>query len=367
MSKTLGSKLKHLITESFRILGGTLLLVPMQAKPAKLTQARALYAQGKVEQAMDVYFDILKHNPKCKEALDELASRAIEQGLNETAHRVLMISTKHYPQSPTTLLNWAFYHQGCHQFEMAATFFETVLKKSPQSVTAKYFLAALKKEETPQKAPIEYVKYVFDSYASRFDHALLKTLQYRAPDNLVKLLKRHINPPQKILDLGCGTGLSGQALLQAYPNLELMVGVDASEQMLSVAQHKKIYHKLYHQEIYDYLENTNEQFDLIVMCDVLPYFGDLKPLFLLIQSKLTETGSFCMCAERAEHGYGLATTGRYKHSAEYIESLLPLTGLHYVSCEISTIRHERGEPVPGLHYLLSNAESVGKLSIDGAA
>src|SRR5690606_13666564 len=113
--------------------------------------ARKLYADGAIEQSIEVYLDILHKNPTCKEALDELVAHAIEIGFFDIAHKMLMETTRYYPQSVNTLLNWGFYHQRTEQYEMAAVFLQTVLKKDPNSVTAKYFLATLKETEQPEK------------------------------------------------------------------------------------------------------------------------------------------------------------------------------------------------------------------------
>ncbi|MEZ2321626.1 MAG: class I SAM-dependent methyltransferase [Microcoleus sp.] len=51
-------------------------------------------------------------------------------------------------------------------------------------------------------------------------------------------LKRlEINPGERILDLGCGTGVLIQRLLQVAPASEV-VGIDASAEMLEIAKHK---------------------------------------------------------------------------------------------------------------------------------
>ncbi|WP_052055615.1 class I SAM-dependent methyltransferase [Myxosarcina sp. GI1] len=65
--------------------------------------------------------------------------------------------------------------------------------------------------------------------------------RFAAPPNEIKLRQQAIakikNQPQKILDLGCGTGSSTLILKQAFPEAEL-TDLDISPYMLLVAEHK---------------------------------------------------------------------------------------------------------------------------------
>ena len=65
--------------------------------------------------------------------------------------------------------------------------------------------------------------------------------RFAAPPNEIKQRERAIaaieNKPQRILDLGCGTGSSTLMLKQAYPDAEV-TGLDLSPYMLKIAEHK---------------------------------------------------------------------------------------------------------------------------------
>jgi len=61
-----------------------------------------------------------------------------------------------------------------------------------------------------ERAPIQYIENVFDSYANTFDTHLRQVLKYQAPEKLVALVTQHSTPTAEkwnVLDLGCGTGL----------------------------------------------------------------------------------------------------------------------------------------------------------------
>ncbi|CAM9448829.1 unnamed protein product [Laminaria digitata] len=96
---------------------------------------------------------------------------------------------------------------------------------------------------TPLAAPREYVVGLYNSYAETFDSHLQGALGYRTPTVIVETLgvlfpgKRWA----RCLDLGCGTGLSGQAASSVCHRL---AGVDLSPAMVQRARQKKVYHRL---------------------------------------------------------------------------------------------------------------------------
>ncbi len=56
----------------------------------------------------------------------------------------------------------------------------------------------------------------------------------------LRWLQQHGVQPQRILEIGCGTGVNLAALARAFPNAEL-VGVDISPEMLKQAQKRLQY------------------------------------------------------------------------------------------------------------------------------
>ena len=86
---------------------------------------------------------------------------------------------------------------------------------------------------TSTEPPKEYVKNLFDDYAERFDDSLIKQLGYKLPF-LVKELIIKLDPKrktfEKVIDLGCGTGLTGKKLRDISNNLS---GTDLSSNMVA--------------------------------------------------------------------------------------------------------------------------------------
>src|SRR5262249_37379501 len=72
-----------------------------------------------------------------------------------------------------------------------------------------------------------YVRELFDQYAPRFD-AALAGLSYSAPALLRDAVMAERKRFGTMLDLGCGTGLAGEAF---RPHVDWLVGVDLAPKM----------------------------------------------------------------------------------------------------------------------------------------
>ncbi|CAM9162548.1 unnamed protein product [Choristocarpus tenellus] len=97
--------------------------------------------------------------------------------------------------------------------------------------------------QLPVVAPPEYVVGLYNSYASNFDTHLTVSLGYRTPQALRGAVEAALPGRRWIrcLDLGCGTGLSGQAVVSLCHRL---IGIDLSPAMVERARVKGVYHRL---------------------------------------------------------------------------------------------------------------------------
>src|SRR6185503_1038449 len=80
-------------------------------------------------------------------------------------------------------------------------------------------------EATPAMTGV-YVRRLFDQHAPEFDQALVERLDYVGPQLLLTAVRPHAKAPLRIgsmLDLGCGTRLSGTAV---RPSCVWLIGVD---------------------------------------------------------------------------------------------------------------------------------------------
>ena len=107
-----------------------------------------------------------------------------------------------------------------------------------QGATAR--LALIGRARRAAALPQAYVARLFDDYAPRFDAHLTKNLGYRAPALIADALSA-VAPGRRFasaLDLGCGTGLMGEALRGRVDHL---TGVDLSAAMIAKARERGVY------------------------------------------------------------------------------------------------------------------------------
>ncbi|MFT5657199.1 MAG: putative TPR repeat methyltransferase, partial [Gammaproteobacteria bacterium] len=83
----------------------------------------------------------------------------------------------------------------------------------------------------------------YQKWAADYDHQMLDKLGYTSPATIARMLAEHLpDKKSRILDIGCGTGLTCTLLHQrGYTNLD---GIDLSPDMLKVAKNRGIYQGL---------------------------------------------------------------------------------------------------------------------------
>src|SRR5690606_10909350 len=146
--------------------------------------------------------------------------------------------------------------------------YEEVLALDPEDHgSAAVRIASMGRGDTPPKAPDAYVETLFDQHAEAFEDILVEQLGYAVPMMVRQRLQElKLGPFKRLLDLGCGTGLTGESLRDM---VEDMTGIDLSEKMVELAHEKDLYETLYVAEVEDFLEdNDDEPFDIINATDV---------------------------------------------------------------------------------------------------
>lgn len=157
------------------------------------------------------------------------------------------------------------------------------------------------------------------------------------------------------MDLGCGTGLAGEALIDLAKTL---VGIDLSKEMLKIAEAKNIYSQLNQDEIHHALcQEQSNSFDIIVSTDVFIYIGDVKAIFDRVYDVLKVGGYFAYSTEalfpenngkeEVSPDYKLNLNGRYSHSSKYLLGLIDAKQFILHVLNVVQIRLEKGQPVMG--------------------
>ncbi len=243
-------------------------------------------------------------------------------------------------------------------FDAAAKAYEEVLMLDPDDHGgASVRLASMGRGAVPPKAPDAYVTTLFDQHAELFDTILVDQLGYDVPLQLREMLLE-IDPEfhrERMLDLGCGTGLSADALDDMGAH---KTGVDISENMIEVAYEKGDYDALFVGEAVRFLETTQEDdWDLIVATDVLPYMGELDRFFAGVAAHLQSGGYFGFSSETlgdtqlAGRIFMVGNYQRFAHAQSYVTAQLEAHGMDCIRCDDITVRSEQGAPVPGHLYV----------------
>ena len=213
-------------------------------------------------------------------------------------------------------------------------------------------IASMGRGATPDKAPEAYVTTLFDQHAGVFDDVLVDQLDYCVPLLVRQRLQAlQFGPFKRVLDLGCGTGLTGGALRDMADDI---TGIDLSENMVEIAHEKDLYETLYVAEAVDFLDdNEEEPFDLVAATDVLPYLGALEPLFFGAADNLVPGGLFVFSSETlppetfAGRSFMVGPHQRFAHAESYVRERMDATGFDVVEVSDITVRLEEGEPISG--------------------
>ena len=236
-------------------------------------------------------------------------------------------------------------------YVLAIKYIEKLLLLQPDDDSLRHKLSALK-EENVSLYDQTYARTLHNSKAEKFENHLINNLNYNAPNQLKELFDKSLKEKgvfKNAIDIGCGTGLSG---FPFYKKIENFVGIDLSENMLTIAKKKNIYNRLVNGDANSALKNEKKIYDLIISVDTFIYIGNLETIFENIK-KISITESFFIFT--TEHYYGdkfkLNKSGRYSHSYDYIKKILDINSFKILNFEESNLRKEKGKWINGGFYI----------------
>ncbi|HET6251511.1 MAG TPA: tetratricopeptide repeat protein [Tepidisphaeraceae bacterium] len=241
------------------------------------------------------------------------------------------------------------YHRLSRPLDAAATF-RNWQSLDPANPVARHMVEATAGTKTMDRASDGYIRCEFDDFADTFDD-VMATLNYNGPQQIAAALAM-LTEPQKdlrVLDAGCGTGLTGQAVA---PWARHLAGVDLSPAMIERARQRGGYDELVISELTAFLQTTSSTFDLAISADTFIYFGVLSEVFRGVARCLKPAGHFIFTVEHLKDGgndrFLLNPAGRYSHRESYVRTCLEEAGLTFLRVTEETVRLELTEPVAGL-------------------
>jgi predicted TPR repeat methyltransferase/Tfp pilus assembly protein PilF len=298
--------------------------------------------------------DALQRDPKFGDAWYNLSLTLLKQGrvhdgLIAHSHAVAL-----WPESTQPRHEVVRSLMLLGELERASKLLAEWLAEDTSNPVARHLLAACEaglKGTAPERASDGYVQQVFDSFAASFD-SKLQALGYRAPELVVQALAEALGGEPRaafeICDAGAGTGLCAAGL---KPWSRSLVACDLSAGMLKRAGALRLYDRLVHAELTQFLNDNAGAYDAVVSADTLCYFGALEAALAAARRSLKAGGWLVFTVEAlpADHPqpHLLQANGRYAHARAYVERVLGDAGYTSLSIQGDTLRQEAGEPVRG--------------------
>ena len=316
----------------------------------------ALMQLGRLNQALICFEQALAIQPDFVETIVNHATALLElKRLDEALagfDRVVALdpsNTVGWNNRANTLVALGRLEEGAESYDRALA-----LRPDLETARSNRFLVLLKLRKVSRIADFA-LREMFDDVATRFDHLMVDELDYRGHLHLRTLADAklpQLRAPLGILDLGCGTGLVGNAFkdLAAGGRLD---GIDLAPRMIEVARKRGIYDDLILGDLETVLAAPGPSYDLIVSADTMVYLGDLAPTFRGVVNRLVAGGHYLFACEAKEGaGWEQTDVSRFRHSETYLREEAAHCGLTYFACMDCTLRYEREEPVPGFAIAL---------------
>ena len=307
---------------------------------AHINYADFLYRQHRLIEALEEYRHAVILAPKRTEISNNLGIIQKDLGEYEEALGLFFNALLAEPERKEYALNIAetlilLYEKDSKKAKQIAG---NWLKNMPDNIFAKR-ISEIFNQSTGNNAQ-QYTQELFDLFAENYEQ-VMKNIDYKLPQEFARILSPLSG---LIIDLGCGTGLIGEALKNEN---NTFIGVDISEKMAEIARAKKIYKEVIIDDITHYCQNLPPA-DWVVAADVFGYIGDLDNL---LQSIFPRNLCFSIAVDEKCDTYQLVYNGRYRHNPKYIKNLLQKCGYSNIIEHKLNIRTENGVPVKGVIFV----------------
>ena len=307
-----------------------------------LNYGNMLYKQNRLSEALEEYRSAVVINPESAAVSNNIGVilkdlQQYEDALGLFFNALSRDKTKEEYSVNVAETLVLFYRQ---DKETALKVAENWLKNMPDNPFAQRVCASFKGEKLENNQI--FAEKLFDNFAGNYE-LVLEKINYSLPRRIRDLAG---NVKGTIVDLGCGSGLIGQALKNAQNQI---IGVDISRNMLHLAAEKGVYKQLVKGDITAFCQKKIAEInpDLIVAADVFGYIGNIAPLIAALKER-----KICFSVEvLSEDGdYKLNDAGRYLYNEAYVNNLLQQNGFAQINKYDVVLRQEDGKDVNGLLF-----------------
>jgi predicted TPR repeat methyltransferase len=175
---------------------------------------------------------------------------------------------------------------------------------------------------------MDEIKRIYRGFSKSYEKDVKELMNYTAYIRVPKLVIGHLNTSKpKILDLGCGTGLS--SLLFFKRGCEV-TGIDGTRDMIERAK-RLPYKMLICQNLEKRWRVRDQSFDAVVMIGVMEYINDPAALFKQVKKKLVDGGVFGLTVPQKNSWY--SESGLRSYYRKEIEPIMSRRGFTIIERE----------------------------------
>ena len=322
--------------------------------------AIVLKAEGRLGEAAASYERAIALQPDHVNAHNNLGNIWKALGKADKARASFARALQHNPDNADTHYNLGILCSDAGESDAGERHLRRSLACDPEDRNgAAMFLAHLGKGEVPDRTSEAQLVSIYDVRSRYWD----KEQTYFGARLVAEGLARHAGSASlDMLDIGCGTGLVGQAVRGQARRLD---GVDISPAMLEKAKAKGVYDSLFGADLIHFMTQHERGYDAILAAAALIHFGDLGSLFGAASRSLRDKGLFVFTLfphETVSVDYAVASSDRlaqsgcFRHSRSYVERLAARA--RFSVLELQEVLHEHdqdGNPVGGMLAVLRAA------------
>lgn len=250
----------------------------------------------------------------------------------------------------------AWYYLGLAQLDSgkpdkAEAAFRKALMLDPRFNDAIYMLTMMLGKAPggalPSATPYQVMRRQFDSMAATYDDVQIGEYDYNGHVVVQDAYREYLRSDgngKDVLDIGCGTGLCGEAL---QPYVASLTGVDLSPAMLAQAKARRseddrrlVYDHLFLADARSYLQHhAPERFDVVVAANLFGYYGIISPFLDGACRVLRPGGHVILTAESGpQDGYAFdRERALFAHSESSLRQQAEASGLQVVDLSMAEV------------------------------